>query len=189
MKLNVGCGPHYAEGWVNTDVVRIEGVIEPDVVVDPDAPLPFLPESFDRAYVGHIIEHVPWDEVPTFLDALAEVLVPDAPVMFVGPDVDRAIGNYADGTSTWHDVAITMEGPSAYTEATGFATATRWDADRHHWNCSEQRVHDLLTHLKWRNVRWWPVDREGLLPELPGWPLVSRARNQFAVSATIPARR
>jgi hypothetical protein len=190
MKLNIGAGPHYADEWLNTDYVSMPELgITPDVVVDPADPLPFGAKSATAAYCGHCLEHMAWEDVPEFLAKLAYVLVDDAPVMFVGPDVERAIENYADGVATFHDIAIAMEGSGPYTEATGFAPTTRWDADRHRWNCSEQRVHDLLVRLKWRNVRWWPVDGEGLLPELPDWPLVSRARNQFAVSATIPARR
>lgn len=187
VNLNVGCGPHRAETWINTDVVFVQGMIEPDVVVPIDDSFPFLPEVFDRVYVGHCIEHIPWAEVPDFLDQLVRVCANDAEVMFVGPDADRVIQNYADGISTWHDVQIIIEGPGAYTEATGF-TAPRWDADRHHWCCNERRVVGLLRGLGWRNVTPYPVDEEGLLPDLYRWPLVSRARNQFAVSATIPQR-
>ena len=186
-RLNVGCGPHYAEGWLNTDVIRIPGTVEPDIVVEPENSLPFEPGTFDLAYVGHILEHIAWAEVPAFLVLLDGVCTDDARVMFVGPDTDRAVRNFANGISTWHDVQIALEGPGAYTEATGFSVE-RWAADRHHWNCTEARILTLLEDLGWRDVTCWPVDEEGLLPELDGWPLVSRARNQFAVSATIPRR-
>ena len=190
MKLNVGCGPHYAEGWLNTDFVcRPDLGIKPDVVVDPADPLPFKAASFTAGYVGHALEHMPWDEVPDFLAKLAYVMESDARVMFVGPDTDEVIRNYAAGQATWHDVAIVLEGPSAYTEAAGFAPTTRWDADRHMWNCNEQRVQTLLCDLGWHDVESWGVDEEGLLSALPGWPLVSQARNQFAVWATIPLQQ
>lgn len=188
MKLNVGSGPYYAEGWVNTDFVRYAGIIEPDVVVDPVNPLPFFPETFSEAYVGHCLEHIPWPDVPKFLGQLAEVMEPEGDVMFVGPDAHRVIDGYRDGTATWHQVAIIIEERSAYTEAGGFAAAPRWDADRHWWNCSQDRVADLLIECRWRSVTCHGVDPDGTLPAYleEDWPVVSRAPFQFACSARPP---
>lgn len=185
-RLNVGCGPHYAPDWLNTDLVKVEGYIEPDLVVDYSDPFPFDPCTFERAYVGHVLEHVPWDDLPAWLDDLSSVMIPDSPVMFVGPDAYRAIEGYKAGTASWHDVAIIIEERSAYTAETGFANAPRWEADRHHWNCHERRVVELLAGCGWMDIRPYGVLLDGILPELPGWPVVSRASLQFAVQARVP---
>lgn len=190
MNLNVGCGPWRADDWVNTDFVRIENYIEPDVVVDPYDPLPFRPNSFERAYVGHCLEHIEWRWVPNFLYLLAEVVTPDGLVMFVGPDVHRVIEGYKDGTATWHQVMVMIEERSAYTEEDGFADTPRWDADRHWWNCSEDRVVDLLLSCGWQEVVRYKLNVDGTLPEELeiAWPIVSRAPFQFAISACPPER-
>ena len=186
--LNVGAGPFRADGWVNTDLIRVPGYIEPDVIVDSYDPFPFKANSFERAYVGHCLEHIEWRWVPNFLFMLAEVMEPDGLVMFVGPDVKRVIDGYAAGTATWHQVAIAIEERSSYYEETGFDQTIRWDADRHHWNCCEDRVVDLLLNCGWREIVRYSLNVDGTLPEELeiSWPVVSRAPFQFAVSALPP---
>lgn len=59
-RLNVGCGLDIrpaAEGWVNMDVAKLDGV---DVVHDIlRFPWPFEAGSFDHVYMSHVLEHVP----------------------------------------------------------------------------------------------------------------------------------
>lgn len=194
MKLNVGCGPHYANGWVNTDLVRTD-TITPDVVVTADNPFPFPAATFERAYVGHVLEHIPWGDVPDWLDRLARVLVDDAVALFVGPDVIRVLNRWRDHAETWDKVAGIIESTDAYHDG-----ELRWDADRHHWNCHEGRVAAALTACGWRNVTplgvieplddWFrdPGTLDGHAIRVAGWPLVSDATCQFAVAAKVPAR-
>ena len=178
--LNVGCGPHHAQGWLNTDLVRTDE-IRPDVLVTADRPFPFESASFDRAYVGHVLEHVPWHEVPAWLDDLARVLVPGAPVLFVGPDSDAAIECYRTGTATRAQVDGIIEATSPY-----HGSELRWDADRHHWNCSGPRMAQALRGAGWLDVTDLEIVAGDLLPALDDWPIVSRAPLQCAVSARSP---
>ena len=56
MKLNLGCGAMPMTGWVNVDMVGIEGV---DVVHDLDSfPWPFEDESADAIRAYDVFEHV-----------------------------------------------------------------------------------------------------------------------------------
>lgn len=191
MRLNVGAGPHYAEGWVNTDLVENEHV-HPDRIVTAGDPFPFAPATFDRAYCGHVLEHVPWDDLPAWLDELALCLTDDAEVMFVGPDTFRVLDRWKAGDEEWAKVAGVIEGPGAYLEHLGERTSYRWGGDRHAWNCHEQRVAMLLEECGWRDVTAWPVLDNGRLDEQrirdAGWPLVAGEPCQFAVSATRPER-
>lgn len=90
MKLNLGSGqwPTDLPDWVNTDLPW-EGVKPPDVWGDA-FDLPFPDNTFEAAYVGHVLEHVEWDLIPVFLGELRRVLKTPALVMFVGPDIERA---------------------------------------------------------------------------------------------------
>ncbi len=197
--LNVGCGPHYAAGWYNTDLIAVPGTIDPDLVVTPERPFPFPPATFARAYCGHVLEHVPWADVPAWLDALAHVLTPDAEAAFVGPDAHRVLDRWKNGHEEWEKVAGIIEGVGAYRaywEATvpqfagGYLWAG-WDGDRHHWNCYEARVVDALVECGWRDVTAWPLAESDRLPEDAlrgaGWPLVDGSPCQFAVTARRPA--
>ena len=75
LKLNIGCGPHYAPGWTNLDVHQGDGVT-PDVVVGTDGLLPFADSSAERIYAGHVIEHVPWSQLAAVIHEWRRVLKP-----------------------------------------------------------------------------------------------------------------
>lgn len=190
MHLNVGCGPHYADGWWNTDVVNTD-TIRPDQVVDPGDPFPFERDTCDRIYLGHVLEHVPWATVPAFLDEVRRILKPGGWLMVVGPDAHRVIQLYADGAADWGQVMAVIEGTGAYLEHLGTFEPLRWGGDRHHWNCHESRVVASLADAGFEDVTAYPVDGDGRLPEGPiraaGWPLVDGSPRQFAVHGRNPS--
>ena len=92
-KLNLGCGPHYARGWVNIDRYRAEEVPDGrrvDVVCDI-LKMPYDDHSCSHVYMGHLIEHLSIEaEVPRALAEIRRVLALDGELMVVGPDVGRA---------------------------------------------------------------------------------------------------
>lgn len=90
--LNLGSGPHYAEGWVNVDLYD-----PPDECQPPDVKASvfeldetFPEDSFQAAYVGHFLEHLEWSKIPDALEQIRRVVVPGGLVMFVGPCILRA---------------------------------------------------------------------------------------------------
>lgn len=187
IRLNVGVGPHpTGPDWVDTDLVRVPGIIEPDVLVTPDDPFPFPDGTVERAYLGHVLEHVPWCDVPAFLAELRRVLAPGADVCFVGPDALEAIRLYREGAETLHKVCAVIEGTGAYLEACGQWSPLRWDADRHHWNCHQDRVAEVLADQGWEvevieRRASGRLDAETIRGR--GWPLVDDSPSQFSVEA------
>lgn len=91
MKLNIASGLHPTNlpGWVNVDLPWA-GVVGADVYGDAFA-LPFRAGCFDAAYIGHVLEHIPWDLLPVMLGELRRVLAPGATVAVVGPAIDLAV--------------------------------------------------------------------------------------------------
>lgn len=184
MKLNVGCGPWRApEPWINLDVHRGDGV-EPDILVD-DAARPcagFADGSATHVYLGHVLEHVPWDELPGFLADIARVLEPGGQVCVVGPDVIRTIEGWRAGRESWELVVSTLEGPDYFPADGGHVMVDPgggWRYARHWWNCTEGRVAKLLADHGFAEVT--PIALE---PEsLAGWPVVGYAPWQCAVRA------
>jgi hypothetical protein len=175
--LNVGCGPFRAdlEGWVNTDVVHLPGDVEPDVVVTPDEPLPFDDGTFDRIYMGHVLEHVPWDKVVPFLQLVSSKLSDDGVVMVVGPDVNRSLRMWNDGTETLEHVLGVLEDDGHYQHHTA-----DWFGARHCWNAYEGRVVRALEQAGFVDVKPLEIVRKA---DFEGWPVVSHSAYQCAVRA------
>lgn len=199
--VNVGCGPYRApEPWVNLDAHRGHGV-EPDVLVDdPMRPLDFVvaDEGIDRVYLGHVLEHIPWPEVPIFLQHIYDNVLPGAVVMVVGPDVLRIIKRWHEGLDPEGFLLVEscLENPwdRCYGEEgygvmpaspeTGWEEKEpRWKHSRHWWNCYENRVlYALHAYTKFEGITPHPIDTANL----GIWPLVAYTQWQCAVSATKP---
>lgn len=140
-RLNVGCGTHYAPGWVNTDVWLGPGTV-PDVIVRPNEPYPFDSNSFDAIFLGHVLEHIAYPFVPDFLAEMSRIAKPGAFGLAIGPDVYRTIHRWSEGMEPWHMVASTLEH-----QEENFQPGREdqvWAGACHYWNCHEQRLLDLL---------------------------------------------
>jgi predicted SAM-dependent methyltransferase len=98
--LNVGSGPHYADGWCNTDILPApRGCPDPDVFADIfDYGTVFKPRSFERAYIGHVLEHIPFDDVVAAIQHIAGTVRSGGLVMAVGPCMEKAV---ATGQPDW----------------------------------------------------------------------------------------
>lgn len=93
-RLNLGSGPWYADGWVNVDpVIPDPPARPPDIQTD----LRGLTWSSDhvhryrQVYLGHVLEHILWEDLKEFWEMVAEVAAPGAEVMVVGPCILRAV--------------------------------------------------------------------------------------------------
>lgn len=162
MKLNVGCGEFRQDGWVNIDVVR-NGAVQPDIIAGACA-LPYFGETFDRVYLGHVLEHLTKDDAVRALREARRVLVPGGQLCVVGPDIDRALRFFP------HDDQLHRE------IRTG---AGRWPGDAHLWDSTGDETAQLAIRSGWAHVEPCSIQR---VPS--GWPVVSRVDWQFALLAT-----
>lgn len=183
--LNAGCGTHYAQGWVNVDVWSSD-TTKPDVVAKPGEPYPFEDNYFDAVFLGHVIEHIPWPEVPAFLTDISRVAKPNAPILVVGPDVYKTIKRWKDGEEPWWMIESVMEHQDINHQPD--REHEWWDGALHHWNCHEKRVEKLLGAVGFRNIEnvfdsipndpygktWW--DEKNQIT----WPVVGKYWWQLA---------
>ncbi len=191
MKLNAGCGTHYATGWTNVDV-WVDDQTMPDVVSVSGEPYPFEDNTASAVYLGHVIEHMPWPNVPAFLNDMFRVAEPGAPVLIVGPDVLRTIQLWHAGAEPWYMVESTMEH-----QGLNFQPGREdkvWVEAAHHWNCHEARVAALLESMGISftsysdlisndpSAKTWADPRTGIT-----WPVVGKHHWQFALMAVAPS--
>ncbi len=81
MRLNLGCGSRLAEGCVNVDVVKLDGV---DVVHDLDVlPWPWADGSADQIVAQDVFEHV--NDPIGFMTESHRVLVPGGALFIKSP--------------------------------------------------------------------------------------------------------
>ncbi len=82
MKLNLGCGNDYREGWTNLDFNR---GVKADVYADLCTELPFGDGSFSEILLDNVLEHVKRDNYFSFLDELHRICVPNAVIRIYVP--------------------------------------------------------------------------------------------------------
>lgn len=169
--LNVGSGPHYADGWCNTDILPApRGTRDPDVIADIFNYFEtFTKGSFKKAYIGHVLEHIPFDETIDAVVNIAYVVQPGSPIMVVGPCIERAI-------ETKQPVSI--------------LDAIRHDPDRtsqhpwgHAWTPTEALTFEIMQASGLDRVEILPIDSV----DEPEWPNPSTAKWQTAVIGYVPA--
>lgn len=184
--LNAGCGTHYAQGWVNVDIWEDDNT-KPDVRAEAGKPYPFEDDYFDAIYLGHVIEHIDWSDVPTFIMDMVRMAKPDAPILIVGPDVLKTIQLWKEGKEPWHMVLSTMEHQDVNWQPG--REHEWWDGATHHWNCHHERVVDMLEDLGLTDI----TDVYNEIPNNPSgkqwhdpvtgitWPVVGKHHWQMAV--------
>lgn len=89
MRLHIGSGPHYADGWLNVDC-------DPQWRVDvvafaEDLPGMYPAGTFTQVYMGHFLEHLEYDSIPGVVAAVLECCTEDVRIAVVGPCYDLAI--------------------------------------------------------------------------------------------------
>jgi hypothetical protein len=165
MKLNLGCGDRWADGWHNVDFAGSPHRKDEEVDLRTNA-LPWAPGSVELAYAGHVLEHLYVDEVLVLLSTLRGCMAADGELMVVGPDVIVAQGMATAGT-----LDVTMD---SLTNG-----GHRWPGDEHRWHCTTWAIEALL-----RAASWHRVTRVGIANVDPLWPVADRRPQwQCAVSA------
>jgi SAM-dependent methyltransferase len=93
-RLNLGCGPQPAPGWINADRERFDGV---DLCGDIRDGLALADGAVQYAVAMHFLQDLPWGDIPGALRELRRVLAPGGVLRLGLPDLDRAIDAYRRG--------------------------------------------------------------------------------------------
>lgn len=94
IKLNVGCGTDYKDGWINIDNNSDNNIEKLDLNWDLRNPLPFDEGTVDYIFNEHLIEHLTVEEGRRVLADLMRVLKPGGILRIATPDLKDAVELY-----------------------------------------------------------------------------------------------
>ncbi|MDB6072391.1 MAG: uncharacterized protein JWO89_31, partial [Verrucomicrobiaceae bacterium] len=151
MLLNLGCGVHFHEAWVNLDITPANPkVIKHNLAEEP---LPFENRSCAAVYHSHVLEHIPPQQVRGFIDECFRVLAVNGTLRIVVPDLEGIARQYLKQ----------LDAAAAGDEAAGH---------RHEWMVME--LVDQLTRETsgGQMLEYWkqnPMPAEDFVFERQGW--------------------
>ncbi len=89
--LNLGCGKHYKEPWINIDYYSTNFTV---FACDLTKKFPLFDECSDIVYASHVLEHFDRDEAKHFLAECKRVLKPGGHIRLVLPDLEEICKEY-----------------------------------------------------------------------------------------------
>ena len=95
-KLHLGCGFHFIDGWINTD---ISPTLTDDPLIDyldVTETFPFDSEEIDYIFTEHLIEHIDYVKGLDMLIECYRVLKPNGKIRIATPDLSFLIDLYGD---------------------------------------------------------------------------------------------
>jgi predicted SAM-dependent methyltransferase len=87
-KLHIGGGWHLIDGWLNTDIALIPGVMH----MDATRPFPFKDETFQYVFTEHMVEHIAYAEFVRMLHECCRVMRNGGVVHITTPDLNALAG-------------------------------------------------------------------------------------------------
>jgi SAM-dependent methyltransferase len=160
VKLNLGCGTHKRNGFINIDAGEY---CCPDLVADVLS-LPYDDNYADEIYAGHLMEHFKPSQIITALREWRRVLKPGGVIIIVIPDFIKAWSLHMTRDLTWEEINGVIFGMDSNGEEY---------EDRHKQLCSEEHTGPLIK-LVFGNVENLGNEAEGTMCN-PIWQTVFRA--------------
>lgn len=164
MRLNIGCGEFPAKSWLNVDLTHDSADLKHDVTTG----LPAVGEPITRIYAGHVLEHLPYEDLPRILAAWRESadIYAETRLAVVGPECD-----WAEQMIARAQLPADAYGPIRY-------GGGRWTGDVHLWRSTEGATAEVLRQAGWR-----PEVTDTITLSCQGWPITAHVNWQFALLA------
>ena len=159
MRLNIGCGSNYVDGWVNVDVNE---KVYADVHADA-ALLRMGDSCAEMVYLGHVLEYVHVQDATSVLTEARRLLEPGGLLCVAGPNVGEL-----DKTNTMHLHSYVAQSGVGY---------HRYLYNMHIWPWVASQLYPLVGSV-------FPNSQTFTVGDLtPEWPIASQAPWQYAVLA------
>jgi predicted SAM-dependent methyltransferase len=112
IKLHIGCGDHYLQGWVNIDG---DDKYKNDLKHDLSKGLPYEANSVDAILSNHFIEHLDKQQGILFLHECYRTLKPGGVLRMSTPDLQFMINDYETSRKTGKIVSYWNDNPKFQT--------------------------------------------------------------------------
>lgn len=153
MRLNLGAGEDIKTDAINIDFVSLPGI---DLVWDITKPLPYPPNSIEKIYAQHIIEHLlsnvkdvgdRQNFVKNIIEGWYKLLQPEGELKIFIPDIILSVRMYLDGFWSYEEVIGSLY---------GVAGSPRL---RHNFGFSFERLKEVLLAIGFKKVE--RLDKKG----------------------------
>ena len=94
LKLHVGCGTVYKDGWINIDNNSDNNIEKLNLIWDVTFPLPFSTNSVSFLYNEHLLEHLEVKNAQRVLKDFLRVLKPGGVMRIAMPDLNSCVNTY-----------------------------------------------------------------------------------------------
>lgn len=155
IKLHLGCGDYWLDGYINIDINVYGGT---DMLFDIRQGLPFQPEVVEIIEAYEVLEHFNRDEAFNLLEDWKRVLIPEGKVKISVPDFDGLVEKYPTDEQS-SDAEHRKE--EVIKMVYGFT-----DHPNHKEGYTQEKLKALFEQHGYRNV----VVTKGSMPERPNEP-------------------
>lgn len=144
IKLNLGCGTDYKDGWINIDNNSDNNISKLDLNWDLRYPLPFRDNSVDYIFNEHFIEHLTVEEGQSAIKDCMRVLRPGGVLRMATPDLEVTIDKYLNVPLKKDPTVKTFKLDFIKTHAERINIAFRWWGHKwiYDWEELERRIRE-----------------------------------------------
>lgn len=137
MKLHLGCGGIYKEGYVNIDRDEYEGKV--DRKFDLSQPLDYEDNSVEVIEAYHLFEHLPFSTIEAVVTSWYRVLKPGGKLIMEMPDFDGVI-------------ALVNQRPNDNSVLASIFGSQAREGQFHHWGWNKTRLKFALEGTGFKDV-------------------------------------
>ncbi len=120
-KLQIGSGPHFLPGWLNTDYEPVSGEF---VFMDATRRFPLPERAFEHVFSEHMIEHITYEQGQVMLGESFRCLKPGGKIRIATPNLKNIVELYAaaktDRQKRYIDWAMSLFYPHVASKHEGF---------------------------------------------------------------------
>lgn len=147
LKLNLGCGGVFFEGWVNVD---LENTSKANLFWNLTDPFPLPPESCSLIYSEHVLEHFSAEDGLKILRESRRLLAPGGVLRVAMPNLEHSVECYV--TDSWRsNFARWEELRGVKTRCEALNVAMRWWG--HLWLYDREELHRRLQEAGFTQIR------------------------------------